>query len=117
MKTIGLEEFQKAAADSPISTSDAILEIDQTNEQLPLGEHNIELVVVDNSDNKSIPVTLKIVIVDTEKPTAIIELVDKAGKTIEDPKIPHGSGFILSGKKSTDIGGGVIVEYRWRLVK
>ena len=116
MTIINLEEIQTATATNPISTTDDNLQINQKTAQLPLGEHRFELTVVDNSGNASEPVTLSVFIIDTEKPTAILTLLDANRKPVLGNKIPHGSSFILSGQSSSDAGGGAIVKYIWKMV-
>ena len=83
---------------------------------LPVGKHRFRLVVVDDSGNESEPNFLEIVVRDSDKPTAVLELVDKVGNVI--PAIVNsGASFILSGKNSKDLPPGKIKEYRFTLVE
>lgn len=72
---------------------------------LPLGQHTVQLVVVDDSGNQSSPDALLVTVVqpDTERPTAVL---DAPGT------VAFGVPFTLDGSRSFDVGGR-IVEYRW----
>ncbi len=82
---------------------------------LPPGKHRFQLVVVDDAGNESEPAFLNIVVKDSARPTAVLELVDKNKAVIEPPIVPAGKSFILSGAGSKDADGR-IKEYRWTLL-
>ncbi len=82
---------------------------------LPLGANRFRLVVVDDSGNESEPTFLEVVVRDAERPTAVLDTVDERGRRIE-PVVASGTNFILSGGRSSDTGGGRVVEYRFTLV-
>lgn len=70
---------------------------------LPPGKMVFQLVVVDNNGNESLPVTMDVIVKDTERPTAVLR-----GPTMVQP----GATILLDGRASSDIGGR-IVQYRW----
>ncbi len=80
-----------------------VVEIDPPR-ALPVGAHTFQLEVVDNAGNRSAPVTARIVVTDTQAPTAVIN----APRTV-----PFGTTFTLSGAGSVDVGGGSIARYIW----
>jgi len=82
---------------------------------LPVGALTFKLVVVDDSGNESEPAFLKVTIADVDKPTAVLEIVDKVGNSVA-PTVPAGASFILSAAKSVDKAPGKIKEYRFTLV-
>jgi len=75
---------------------------------LPVGAYTFQLEVVDNAGNRSQPVQARVVVVDTQAPTAIIS----APRTV-----PFGTEFTLSGAESRDVGGGTITKYIWTLIQ
>jgi hypothetical protein len=100
----------------PVVQADPTVTVDVTAANpLPLGKHMFQLVVVDDSGNISDPAFLSVLIVDTEKPTAVLEVVDRAGKVL-DAKVPFGQPFLLSGVHSTDNPPGKVKEYRFTLL-
>jgi hypothetical protein len=82
---------------------------------LPLGANRFRLVVVDDSGNESEPTFLEVVVRDTGRPTAVLDVVDANGRRLE-PVVTAGASFTLSGARSSDTGGGRVVEYRFTLV-
>jgi hypothetical protein len=111
MSTIKLEKIMQG----PLETEDAQLRIEMPEKKLPVGQHPFQLTVADNSGNKSLPVTVLVVVLDTKAPTAVLVARNLEGQASN--KISFGQGFILDGSKSTDIGGGEIVRYSWRLLQ
>jgi hypothetical protein len=85
---------------------------------LPVGRHQFQLVVNDDSGNESAPVSIFIVVQDTERPTALIDFIDARGNRVRDSEVavPFGAAFQLSGEASSDIGGTVRV-WNWSLVR
>lgn len=100
---------------NPIKTDDATLTIQMPNERLRVGGHTFQLVVTDDSGNVSAPATVLLIVVDTEAPTAVLTLSDEEGRPLEGNRIAFGSGFMLNGRRSVDIGGS-IVSFNWTLV-
>ena len=82
---------------------------------LPLGPNRFSLVVVDDSGNESAPFLLTVTVVDTDKPTAVLQVVNADGKVV-DPTVAFGQTFILSGAASQDKEPGKIKEYRFTLL-
>ena len=80
-----------------------VVEIDAAH-PLPVGAHTFQLEVVDNAGNRSAPVTARVIVTDTQAPTAVIN----APRTV-----PFGTTFTLSGAGSVDVGGGSIIRYVW----
>ncbi len=85
-------------------TPDILFEIDPAS-PLPIGSHHIQLVVLDDSNNESVPFIFAFQVMDLQKPNAII-----TGPSQVDFK----QNFTLSGAKSSDVGGKVVL-YRWTL--
>ena len=75
---------------------------------LAVGSYLFQLEVTDNSGNRSQPVQARLIIVDTQAPSAIIS----APRTV-----PFNSEFTLSGAESRDVGGGTIASYIWTLLQ
>ncbi len=88
----------------------AVTEI--SDEGFGLGVHTFGLVVVDAAGNESVVVETTVTIVDTQAPTAVLQLRDAAGQLVDDGTIEGGSAFILDGSRSTDAGGR-ITSYEW----
>ena len=72
---------------------------------LGLGEHVVQLVVVDDSGNVSAPDSATVRVVDDVAPTAVIDAPATIG---------FGANLVVSGARSSDVGG-VIVRYAWSL--
>lgn len=91
--------------DTPISTSESTVEVTVTEENpLAVGRHRFQLVVVDDSGNQSEPDEVEVRVIDTEKPTAVLDAPSQ---------VKFNTSFNLSGKRSVDVGGGRIVTYIW----
>ncbi|HEX8244607.1 MAG TPA: hypothetical protein VF541_13970 [Longimicrobium sp.] len=92
----------------PIETKEPTIEVTLTPQKpLAVGPHLFQLVVIDNSGNESVPVTVTVNVVDTDKPTAILDAP---------ARVPAGQAFTLDGRRSTDLGGGQVVRWRWTMV-
>lgn len=96
----------------PIDTADPQIDvaIDPSN-PLSLGEHTFQLVVVDEAGNVSDPVQAKVVVKDTQRPTAVLKVKPDNGV------VEFGQSFTLLGNESSDKPPGKIVTYRWTLLK
>ena len=100
----------------PVPQSTPEVKVEGTDTQpLPLGPNRFSLVVVDDSGNESEPFVLVVTVVDSEKPTAVLQVVNADGKVL-DPQVPFGKPFILSGAASVDKEPGTIKEYRFTLL-
>jgi len=92
--------------EAPAPDATLILVVDPTK-PLKVGAYTFQLEVVDDSGNRSKAVQARVVIVDSQAPTAIIS----APRTV-----PFGTDFTLSGAESSDVGGGTIARYVWTLL-
>jgi hypothetical protein len=75
---------------------------------LAIGAYTFQLEVVDDSNNRSQPVQVRLTIVDNQAPSAIIS----APRTV-----PFNTEFTLSGAESRDAGGGTIARFVWTLLQ
>jgi len=86
---------------TPLETDQENIEV-TVNVEVPLavGRHKFQLVVEDDSGNRSLPDEVEIIVRDTQRPTAVI-----SGPT----QVEFGKRFNLSGKGSSDVppGSGV----------
>lgn len=89
-----------------ISTEDAKVEVTiNPDKPLKVGRYVFQLVVVDDSGNESLPAQQEVIVLDTERPTAVLD--------IRPSKVAVGESFVLYGDQSTDLGGGRINKYVW----
>lgn len=95
------QEIQGSAPDATL-----VVTMDQ-GRPLVVGTYVFQLVVRDNSDNPSQPTTFRLVVVDEEAPTAIINGPER---------VRFNGEFTLSGAQSSDVGGGSIARYTWTLL-
>lgn len=97
-----MAEFQ---INEPIQTEEPTIEVTITpGNLLAPGRHQFQLVVVDDSGNESVPDQVEVVVLDQERPTAILRAPGR---------VASGTSFTLDGRRSTDAGGGRIVSYVW----
>jgi hypothetical protein len=82
------------------------------------GKHVFQLVVTDDSGNDSSPATVTIIVVDGERPTAVIDTLARDGTRNPAPEVsmPFGTAFRLTGDRSTDVGGQVRT-WNWTLMQ
>jgi hypothetical protein len=100
----------------PVVQADPLVSVDIKQDQpMSTGKHRFRLVVVDDAGNESDPAFLDVVVRDTEKPTAVLEVVNSDGAIVE-PAVPFGKPFILSAAQSSDVAPGKIQEYRFTLL-
>jgi len=93
---------------TPLTTDQPIIEVTIVPAQpLSVGRHRFRLVVADDSENLSDPDEIEVIVRDAVKPTAVLE-----GPKIVD----FGKSFELSGRRSSDAGGGKVVRFIWTLV-
>jgi hypothetical protein len=85
---------------------------------LKVGKHVFQLIVTDDAGNESEPATVTIIVLDRERPTAVIDVVNAAGERISTPsvEIPLGQRFQLLADRSSDIGG-VVRGFKWTLMQ
>ena len=88
------------------------------NAPLKPGKHVFQLVVTDDSGNDSDTASVTIIVIDQDRPTAVVDLIDATGGRISEPevKVPFGKPFQLTGDRSTDVGGSVKV-WNWTLLR
>ncbi len=112
MTDVTLEQLLAA---TKVETTDSQLVIQMPNQKLAVGQHRFNLTVQDDSGNQSNAAQITIIVVDTAAPTAVLDLRDERGRTVTNGRIEFGSGFILSGRRSVDIGG-TISKFIWEVV-
>lgn len=101
----------------PVVQAGATVTVDVTPAApISVGAHTFRLVVVDDAGNESAPVTIQVVVKDTDKPTAVLEMIDKGtGVPLPQPyTVAPGISFTLSAAKSSDASS-KIKEYRFTL--
>lgn len=95
-----------------IPTSTPTIEVTLNAENaLPLGTHRFQLVVVDETLNRSSAAVVEIVVIDTAVPTASLTVTNLDGGPIK--VVPFSQAFKLDGSRSFDSGGGKITQYIW----
>jgi len=100
----------------PVVQKDPVVTVEVAGgSPFPAGPQRFRLIVVDDAGNESEPAFLDVIVRDTERPTAVIDVVNADGKVIE-PVVPQGSSFILSGSRSSDVEPGKVKEYRFTLL-
>ena len=93
----------------PITTDQADIEVTvSAAAPLAVGRHIFRLVVADDSDNLSDPDEIEVIVLDSERPTAILE----GPRTVA-----FGQSFTLTGRRSTDVGGGRVVRFTFTLLE
>ena len=82
------------------------------------GKHVFQLIVTDDSGNDSDTASVTVIVVDQDRPTAVVDMLDANGGRISDPevKVPFGKPFQLTGDRSSDIGG-VVKVWNWTLLR
>ena len=90
---------------TPIETTEATIEFTiNPSSPLPVGRHKVQLTVVDDSGNQSVPDTVEVIVKDTKNPTAVLKVPSQ---------VEAGQSFVLDGRSSTDIAPGTIKTYIW----
>lgn len=112
MTDITLEKLLEAQT---VTTADSQLVVQMPGQKLQVGRHNFRLTVEDDSGNQSVPANITVIVIDSSAPTAVIDLLDEQGRAITNGQVNFGSGFQLSGRRSTDIGG-AITRFVWEVV-
>lgn len=112
MTDVTIDELLAAGS---AKTPDPQLVIQMPNQKLTVGQHRFSLTVTDDSGNTSTPAIVTVIVADTNAPTAVLDLRNEQGAQVINGRIEFGSGFILDGSRSTDIGGS-IESYTWEIV-
>jgi hypothetical protein len=101
----------------PVVQKDPLVSVDiKQDAPLPAGKYRFQLVVVDDGNNESDPAFLDVLVKDTERPTAILDMVDANG-ALTSPEVAVGSAFLLSGARSSDVPPGKVAAYRFTLLE
>src|SRR5262245_45257093 len=88
-----------------VATEEPTVEVTVSPERpLRVGRHRFQLVVIDDSGNKSVADRVEVVVADTAAPTAVLSAPDV---------VPVGKSFELDGSRSFDAGGGRLTRYVW----
>lgn len=100
----------------PVIQKDPLVSVDvKADAPMPAGRYRFQLVVVDDGDNQSDPAVLDVIIRDTQRPTAVLDMVDANGARIK-PLVPVGASFLLSGAQSSDVPPGKVKAYQFTLL-
>ena len=92
----------------PLTTQDPKVEVTVDRERpLAVGKHRFRLIVVDQAGNESVPDEIEVVVLDNERPTAVLE---------GPARVNFGEAFVLTGERSSDPNG-PIIQYRWELIE
>jgi hypothetical protein len=100
------------AQNTPVVTQAPTLSVSMPAPVAP-GSYQFQLQVTDTSGNVSQPDIVTLIVVDNQAPTAVLSLADVNGVPLSGNQLPYGSGFILNGNRSFDVGGGSIAAYVW----
>jgi hypothetical protein len=105
--------------DTQVKSDEPLLDV-VASARAPLkpGKHVFQLVVTDDAGNDSDTASVTVIVQDTERPTAVIDLINPDGSRNPEPvvNVPFGKAFQLSGDRSSDIGGAVKV-WNWTLLQ
>lgn len=82
------------------------------------GKHVFQLTVTDDSGNDSSTASVTVIVQDTARPTAVIDLLNPDGSRDPSPvvSVPFGTPFQLTGDRSSDLGGAV-KAWNWVLLQ
>jgi len=103
--------------DQEVKSDEPTLEImvDRTK-PLAVGKHTFQLVVTDDSGNNSEPAVVSVIVLDRDRPTAVIDVLNAAGSVVPPPvRLGFGEKFTLSGRRSSDVGG-TVKTWTWTLL-
>ena len=91
-----------------IKTAEPTIEVEtQGDAPLKVGLHRFQLVVVDDSGNESEPAIVEVIVRDTQRPTAVLDVVRE---------VEVGQNFFMSGKRSSDVPPGQVTTFLWTLL-
>ena len=100
----------------PVVQKNPLVSVDvKQDDPMPAGRYRFQLVVIDDGDNESDPSFIDVIVRDTNRPTAILEMVN-ADRAPVDPVVSVGASFFLSGARSSDVPPGKIKAYRFTLM-
>src|SRR5437016_81122 len=100
----------------PVIQEDPLVSVDvKSDSPLPAGKYRFQLVVVDDGDNESDPAIIEVLVRDTERPTAVLDMINADGAIIA-PVASVGASFRLSGTRSSDVPPGKVKAYRFTLL-
>lgn len=100
----------------PVVQKDPLVSVDvKQNNPMPPGRYRFQLVVIDDGDNESDPAFIDVIVRDTERPTAVIDMVNADGAMV-DAVVSVGSTFFLSGARSSDVPPGKVKAFRFMLM-
>ncbi len=100
----------------PVVQKNPLVSVDvKQDDPMPAGRYRFQLVVIDDGDNESDPAFIDVIVRDTNRPTAILEMVN-ADRAPVDPVVSVGASFFLSGARSSDVPPGKIKAYRFTLM-
>lgn len=92
----------------PVQTNEPAVEVTVSpNAPLPMGRHQFQLIVTDDSGNTSQPDTVTIIVRDSKSPTAVLTVPEQ---------VEYGSSFVLDGRKSSDVPPGKVVSYSFTMI-
>jgi len=103
--------------DQEVKSAEPMLEVmvDRAN-PLGVGKHTFQLVVTDDSGNSSEPAVVSVIVLDRDRPTAVIDVLNAAGSVVPSPiRLGLGEKFTLSGRRSSDVGG-TVKTWTWTLL-
>jgi hypothetical protein len=93
----------------PVETTTPEIEVSVTpTAPLPAGRHRFQVVVEDDSENRSVPSEAKVIVRDTQKPIAVLHAAPR--------EVDLARSFQLSARRSSDVAPGRIVKYIWTRV-
>jgi hypothetical protein len=100
----------------PVVQDTPLVSVDMPKDNpLAAGKYRFQLVVVDDSGNESDPAFIDVIVKDTVKPTAVLDMIN-ADKAIVPPNAQVGSSFTLSGARSSDVAPGKVKAYRFTML-
>lgn len=90
-------------------TNEPAIEVTASAEHpLAPGRHVFQLVVEDDSGNRSAPDTVEIIVRDTQAPTAVLRAPGQ---------VEFGRSFNLDARESSDVAPGKVVRFIWTKVE
>ncbi|MBI4874123.1 MAG: hypothetical protein HY822_05770 [Acidobacteria bacterium] len=93
---------------TPVETTEPTVEVTVDPQRpLPIGRHRFQLVVVDDSGNRSAPDTVDVVVRDSQNPTAVLRVASQ---------VEFGKSITLDGRASSDVPPGKIARYIWTML-
>ena len=99
-----------------VKTDDPVLDVSPGSSPLSVGQHTFQLTVADDSGNTSQPARVRVIVIDDQAPTAVLDVRDANGQPLSGNRLASGVSFRLDGSRSVDSGGGQIASYTWALI-